>query len=122
MAKKILVVDDSPEVVKAIQNTLHKNGYETSTATNGEQALKAVAAEKPDLIFLDLVLPRIDGWRVCQKLKTDPLYKDIPIVMLSGLIDEEYGKQGVEAGDAFLGKPIDSEKLIATVKTLLREA
>jgi two-component system alkaline phosphatase synthesis response regulator PhoP len=122
MAKRILVVDDSPDVVKIIQNTLHENGYETLAATNGEEALKIAMAEKPDLIFLDLVLPRIDGWRVCQKLKTDSLYKHIPIVMLSGLIDEEYGKQEIESGDAFLGKPIDSQKLIATVKTLLKEA
>ena len=119
LSKKILVVDDDPAILTMVAEKLKENGYAVVTAKDGEETLKVVSAEKPDLIILDLVLPKLDGWRVCQKLKRDELYKRIPIVLLSGLIDDESGIQSMEEGDAFLGKPINEKKMLTIVKGLL---
>ena len=121
MKKRILLVDDKPDNLQPIEAKLKTSGYEVITALDGEEGLRLAKAENPDLIILDIVLPKIDGWRVCQKLKKDELYKRIPIIMLSALIDEDYEKQAVELGDAYIGKPLDFEKLLAAVKRLLKD-
>lgn len=120
--KRILVVDDEQNVLNTICKELKGAGYEVITAGDGESALTAARSQKPDLILMDLMLPKMDGWRVCQELKRDPQYQAIPIVMFSGLIDKDYERQATEVGDAFLAKPVDFKKLLPTVRGLLKES
>ena len=84
--KRILVVDDEVELVKAIQIRLEQADYEVIVAYDGQEALEKARKEKPDLIVLDLMLPKIDGYKVCRMLKFDDKYKQIPIIMLTGFI------------------------------------
>ena len=120
--KRILVVDDEQNVLNTISKELKGAGYEVMTAADGESALAAAHSQKPDLILMDLLLPKMDGWRVCQDLKRDPQFQAIPIIMFSGLIERDYEKQATEVGDAFLSKPLDFKKLMPTVRGLLKEA
>ncbi len=119
--KRILVVDDEQSVVSAIAKELRGAGYEVMTAADGEAGLAAVRSQKPDLILMDLLLPKLDGWQACQQLKRDPQTQTIPIVMFSGLIEKDYERQTSEMGDAFLAKPLDFNKLLPTVRVLLKE-
>ncbi|MGH6628325.1 MAG: response regulator, partial [Burkholderiales bacterium] len=100
------MVDDEQNVLNTICKELKGAGYEVVTAGDGEAALAAARSQKPDLILMDLMLPKMDGWRVCQELKKDPQFQGIPIVMFSGLIERDYEKQVSEVGDAFLAKPV----------------
>ena len=118
--KKILIVEDDPQQMKFVSEILERKGFSILRASDGEEALELARSQKPDLILLDLVLPKTDGWRVCQKLKQDESYKAIPIVLMSGLIQEEYESQGAELGDAFLAKPVESEKLLGVVRQFLK--
>lgn len=120
--KTILAVDDDPAFLKLVETSLKAAGYEVITASDGDEAFKMAASSKPDLIVLDLLLPKMDGWRVCQKLKMDAALKPIPVILLSGLIEKEYPKQEMEAADAFLGKPVEFEKLLAVIKRLFGES
>ena len=120
--KTILAVDDDPAFLRLVENNLKAAGYEVITASDGDEAFKMASSRKPDLVVLDLLLPKVDGWRVCQKLKMDPLCKHIPVILLSGLIEKEYPKQEMEAADAFLGKPVEFENLLATIKRLFAES
>lgn len=120
--KTILAVDDDPAFLRLVENSLKAAGYEVITASDGDEAFKTASSRKPDLVVLDLLLPKMDGWRVCQKLKTDPLCKHIPVILLSGLIEEDYQKQEMEAADVLLGKPVEFEKLLAVIKRLFGES
>jgi DNA-binding response OmpR family regulator len=120
--KRILVVDDEPAVLNTLCKELRGAGYEVITAADGEAALAAARAQKPDLILMDLLLPKLDGWQVCQELKRDPAQRAVPIVMFSGLIEKDYERQASEMGDAFLAKPVDFKKLLPTVRLLLKES
>ena len=111
MAKKILIVDDDPIIVKYIQNVMEDNGYETFTANNAEEALERLREEKPDLITLDLEMPGEWGPRFYRKMSKDPEFKDIPVVVISGMA----GKHAVKKAVAYLAKPFDPDKLLAIV-------
>lgn len=122
-ARRILVADDEAEIVQLIASWLRANHYEVMTASNGKEALDAVYSKKPDLIILDLMMPGIDGWKVSQTLKADDRYKQIPIIILSGLIGEEGAKgKDFERGDFFFRKPFDLPKLLEKVKELLGQS
>jgi len=112
---------DSPE--EALANTLTLWGYEAIAALDGEEALQKVAAEHPDLLILDLVLPKLDGWRVCQRLKTDDRYRKIPIILTSGVLRKESDAAEpmaeVELADAILAKPFHTDHLRALIEKLL---
>ncbi|MCX5751919.1 MAG: response regulator [Candidatus Saganbacteria bacterium] len=82
---KILLIDDSPTIIAALTNLFTKNGYEIITAEEGTEGLKKAKAEKPDLIFLDIMLPHIDGYKICRMLKFDDQYRDIPIIYYPGI-------------------------------------
>jgi len=120
--KRILVVDDEPELVKAIQIRLEQASYELLVASDGMEALNKARREKPDLIILDLMLPRMDGYKVCVMLKRDGLYADIPIIMLTARAQKSNEKLGYECGaDAFITKPFQHEAVLAKIKELLKE-
>ncbi len=119
----VLVVDDSPTVRKIVQLTLSREGIHVVTAGDGLSALAAVADAQPDLILLDIVLPRMDGYSICQVVRKNMAYRDIPIIMLSGkdgLFDKMRGKW---AGSSdYITKPFDSGELVDVVKRHLRVA
>lgn len=122
MAKKILVTEDSPTVLEIIKETLKDAGYEVIGAVDGQEALDKARKEGPDLIILDLMLPKIDGYKVCRMLKFDEKYKRIPIVMFTARSDDRDRKLGKEVGaDIYLTKPFESQVLLEKIKELLKE-
>jgi len=120
MAKKILVVDDEPEVVKILQITLEHAGYQVTTAKNGTQALECVAADKPDLILLDQMMPEMDGLEVTRRLKSDDATDKIPIVILTAKGTESDLAEGWDSGtDLYLLKPVMMSDLVSFVNVIL---
>jgi len=119
---RILLIEDDPNAVEMLRFRFKKAGYEVIEADNGDDGLMK-ALHQPDLIFLDVRLPKIDGWELCKILKKEPRTKDIPIVMLTGCsqpIQEEYGKAC--GADAYLTKPWDSGELMTLTRSLLHES
>lgn len=113
----VLVVDDSPTVRKIVQLTLQREHIRVVTAGDGLSALATVADEQPDLILLDIMLPRMDGYNICQVVRKNMAYKDMPIIMLSGkdgLFDKMRGK--LSGSTEYITKPFDSAELVQTVK------
>ena len=123
MAKKrILVVEDETELVRAIQIRLEQAGYEMLVAYDGQEGLEKAHKDKPDLIILDLMLPKMDGYKVCGLLKADTRYNKIPIIMLTARAQESDEKTGYETGaDAYITKPFQHEVVIAKIKEFLKE-
>ena len=122
MTKRILVIDDEPELVKAIQIRLEIAGYETLVAHDGMEGLDKARKENPDLILLDLMLPKMDGYKVCALLKRDKNYSKIPVIMLTERTLERHKRQGMELGaDAYITKPFQYEVVLAKIKELLGE-
>lgn len=120
MAKKILIVDDEPSIIVALQFLMEQNGYETLVAFSGEEAMEVVAQHRPDLILLDIMLPVVDGFEVCQRVRENQDWKDIRIVLVSALGSEANVTKGLDLGaDAYVTKPFSNAHLIAQVKELL---
>jgi class 3 adenylate cyclase/CheY-like chemotaxis protein len=118
---KILVVDDTPKNVKLLADILTVKGYAVVTAGSGAEALKQVAAEKPDLVLLDVVMPEMSGYEVCRKIRETPETQILPVVMVTALDPSEERVKGLDAGaDDFLTKPINQPELLARVRSLLR--
>lgn len=118
--KKILIVDDEPDLVHMISNRLKASGYEVLSALDGQAGLALAKATRPDLIILDLMLPRMDGYKVCSYIKKDSRYSKIPILLFSAKAQEEDIKMGAEAGaDAYIVKPFDAQALLDKIKELL---
>ena len=118
--KRILIVDDEPNIVKAVSVRLEDIGYETIAAYDGEEALKKARAEKPDLIILDLMLPKVDGCDVCRILKMDEK-NPTPIIMFTAKfqpVDIRYGM--AQGADAYITKPFDPKMLLDKVRELLK--
>ena len=121
MTAQILVVDDVPANVKLLEAKLSNEYYDVITAKDGFEALKQVKEHKPDLILLDVMMPGMDGFEVCQKLKEDGEVSHIPVVMVTALSEKADRLKGLEAGaDDFLTKPINDMALFARVKSLVR--
>ena len=118
---KILVVDDTARNVKLLADLLSVKGYGVVTAASGREALAQVAAAQPDLVLLDVVMPEMSGYEVCQKLRATEGTAMLPVIMVTALDPAEERVKGIEAGaDDFLTKPINQAELLARVKSLLR--
>jgi class 3 adenylate cyclase len=116
-----MVVDDTPANVRVLKARLAREGYEVIAAHDGEQALAAAREQRPDLILLDIMMPKIDGIEVCRELKSDPSFPFTPIIMITALSDSKDIVAGLEAGgDDYLAKPVDQQALSARVKSMLR--
>ena len=118
---RILVADDNPENRDIFQTRLAAHGYEILTATDGEQALGIAREKRPDLILLDVMMPKMDGIEVCRHLKGDPSLPFMPIIMVTAKTGSQDVVAGLEAGaDEYLTKPVDHTALVARVKSMLR--
>jgi CheY-like chemotaxis protein len=119
---KILVVDDDQDLVYMIKAMLEKSGYEVATASDGDQALKAIKVNVPDLMIIDLSMPVMDGWRLSMKARQEENCKNLPIIVLSGLIAHDESRlEPNEPYNVFMAKPFDILKLVDRVKRLLGE-
>ena len=119
--KTVLIVDDEPDIVESIKFRLELETIECLEAYDGEEALLKAKKEKPDLILLDIMLPKMNGYKVARLLKFDSSYKHIPIIMLTARTQEQDIKLGKETGaDEYVTKPFDMDTLISLVKKYLK--
>ena len=123
MGRTILVIDDEPELVKLLDYNLTKAGYLVLSAKDGENGLAAARKHAPDAIILDVMMPGLDGWEVCKRLRTDPSTSALPILMLTAKAEEGDRVLGLELGaDDYVTKPFGVRELLARVKALLRRS
>ncbi len=131
MGRKVLVVDDDPDVRMFSVTVLEENGYAPLEATNGEEGMILVRQERPELIILDVLMPRESGVKLYRELKTDPDVKSIPVIIQSGIAEKsflrsqkaltEFGGAAVPEPEAYLEKPVEAEELAATIRNVLGE-
>ena len=118
---RVLIADDNPQNADLLEAYLSDTDYELRTAGDGEQTLRQVAEWHPDLILLDILMPKISGFEVCKRLRANPVTRDIAIIMISALDQPSDIERAVEAGtDDFLSKPINKNELLLRVRSLLR--
>ena len=120
MGKKILVVDDDENILNLERTILEQKGFDVTTATGGADALQLLADHPFDLVLLDVMMPELDGFTVCRKIKEDPRLKDIPVIFLTAKGGGEALAEGFESGAVmYINKPFTANKLITIVKTML---
>jgi two-component system cell cycle response regulator len=121
MSARVLVVDDILPNVKLLEAKLSSEYYDVLTATSGEEALQKIEMDSPDLVLLDVMMPGMDGFEVCERIKSNPAHAHIPVVMVTALTDTADRVRGLEAGaDDFLSKPVNDTALMARVRSLVR--
>ena len=129
MRKKVLTIDDDPDIISFIVTVLEENDYIPLEANNGEEALAKIRQEKPDLVILDVLMPRQSGIKMYRELKTDDSLKNIPIIILSGITRRtflrsqealtEFGGQNVPEPEAYIEKPVAPEELAEIIKKVI---
>lgn len=120
---KVMVIDDSQTIRRTAETLLVKEGYEVITAADGFEALSKIADQNPDLIFIDIMMPRLDGYQACALIKSNARYSKTPVIMLSskdGLFDRARGR--IVGSDEYLTKPFTKDELIGAVRTHLKTA
>jgi DNA-binding response OmpR family regulator len=123
MANKILVVDDEPNIVLSLEFLMKQAGFQVRTASDGEAALAAVAAEQPDLVLLDVMMPRKNGYEVCQAIRANPDWNKVRIIMLTAKGREVEREKGLALGaDDYITKPFSTQEVVERVRELLAEA
>ncbi len=121
--KRILIADDEPDILEIIEYNLVKEGYDVSTANDGDDALTKARLQKPDLIILDIMMPKRTGVEVCEILRSQPAYKETLIIFLTALSDESSHIKGLETGgDDYVTKPISPKVLVSRVNALFRRS
>jgi DNA-binding response OmpR family regulator len=122
MPIKILIVDDEPSIIVPVQFLMEQNGYDVMVAFSGEEAMEIIAENKIDLILLDIMLPVIDGFEVCQRVRENPQWNKIKIILLTALGSDSNVEKGLALGaDAYITKPFSNIKIVDKVKELLEE-
>ena len=120
MSKKILVADDEPNIVTALEFLLERNGYQVRTARNGDEALKAIESDPPDLVLLDIMMPVKSGYEVCRRIREEPEWRHIKVVMLSAKgRDAEVSKGLAMGADLYVTKPFSTRELLGQIQALL---
>ncbi|MBT8349950.1 MAG: response regulator [Deltaproteobacteria bacterium] len=120
MPKKILIVDDEPSIIVPVQFLMEQNGYDVMVAFSGEEAMEIIADTKVDLILLDIMLPVIDGFEVCQRVRENPQWSKIIIILLTALGSDANVEKGLALGaDAYITKPFSNVDIVEKVKELL---
>ena len=120
MTKRIVLAEDEPQIAKLVEFKLKKEGYQVTWKENGEEALKAIKEEKPDLILLDVMMPVMDGYEVLRRLKEDENLKSIPVIMLTARAQEKDVVKGIDMGaEDYITKPFHPAELLARVKRIL---
>ena len=123
MGKRILIVDDEPSIVISLEYLMKREGHETAVAIDGETAMDALATWSPDLVILDVMLPRMDGFEVCRRIRSDPRWRDLKVIMLTARGREPEVARGIAVGaDAYVTKPFSTRELAAQIKKLLAVA
>ncbi|MBI3036436.1 response regulator [Candidatus Woesearchaeota archaeon] len=118
--KKILVVDDEPNILKLVSFILASKGYDVIEASGGAEGITKAKAEKPDLIVLDVMMPKMDGFEAAKKLKADPATRDIPILMLSSKAQFEDKMKGIDSGAMdYITKPFEKDELLQKIDEFL---
>ena len=121
MTKRVLVVDDEPSIVISVEFLMKREGFEVSVARDGEEALALIGAERPDLVVLDVMMPKLNGFEVCERVRADPAFADMRILMLTAKGREAEMSKGLALGaDAYMAKPFSTRDLVARVKELLK--
>ena len=120
MPKKILIVDDEPSLIVPVQFLMEQNGYDVLVAFSGEEAMEIIAEKKVDLILLDIMLPVIDGFEVCQRVRENLQWNKIKIILLTALGSDANVEKGLALGaDAYITKPFSNVDIVEQVKELL---
>jgi DNA-binding response OmpR family regulator len=120
MPKRVLIVDDEPNIVLSVEFLMKREGYEVSTAGDGQEAMQMLAGTRPDLMILDVMMPRKNGFEVCAEVRADPKLADMPILMLTAKGREAEMNKGLSLGaDAYITKPFSTHDLVAKVSELL---
>lgn len=120
MAKRILIVDDEPNIVISLEFLMKREGFEVAIARDGEEALNRVEQHLPDLILLDVMMPKKSGFEVCQQLRANPAHAELKIIMLTAKGRDTEVTKGLDLGaDAYMTKPFSTKDLVAQVKSLL---
>jgi DNA-binding response OmpR family regulator len=122
MPPKILIVDDEPNIVIPLQFLMEQNGYHTLVAQSGEEALEMISKEKPDLVLLDIMLPGVDGFEVCEIIRLNPEWRHTRVIFLTAKgRDVDIAKGMVLGADEYITKPFSNQQIIEAVKKLLEE-
>lgn len=122
MDEKILIVEDEPNVVVPLQFIMKENGYDVTVAFSGEEAVEAITESKPDLILLDIMLPGMDGYELCQMIRQNPDWKGIKIIFLTALGREADMAKGMALdADAYITKPFSNKEVVEKVRNLLQK-
>ena len=119
MGERILIADDEPNIVVSLEYLMKREGFEVAVANDGEAALQAVASLRPDLILLDIMLPKKDGFEVCQQIRANPEWQGVKVVMLTAEGYTEVTKGLALGADAYVTKPFSTKDLVAQVRKLL---
>ena len=122
MPQKILIVDDEPNIVIPLQFLMEQNGYSTLVAQSGEEALETISKEKPDLVLLDIMLPGVDGFEVCEIIRLNPEWRNTRVIFLTAKgRDVDIAKGMVLGADEYITKPFSNQQIIDAVKKLLEK-
>ena len=120
MAKRILIADDEPNIVISLEFLMKREGFEVLIANDGEEAVRQIRSERPDLVLLDVMMPKKSGFEVCQEVKSDPGLADVRILMLTAKgRDTEVAKGLALGADAYMTKPFSTKELVERVRGLL---
>ncbi len=123
MSKRVLIVDDEPNIVISVEFLMKREGFAVSVARDGEEALERIRAERPDLVILDVMMPKLNGFEVCETVRADPQLAGIRILMLTAKGRETEMRKGISLGaDAYIAKPFSTRDLVDRVKSLLDSA